>query len=116
MVLTATVLFCFLLVHITGRLTEDRINDNRREAALRVLREIIPEHYDNDIFADTLQVSGPDNPGGDKPVTVFRARAGTDSLGVVYYPVTVEGYRHKTDPGEMRAERIMVNGKTIELR
>ncbi len=30
--------------------------------------------------------------------------------------VAVEGYQHKTDPGEMRAERIIVDGKTVELR
>ena len=30
--------------------------------------------------------------------------------------VTVEGYQHKTDTAEMRAERITVDGKTTELR
>ncbi len=28
----------------------------------------------------------------------------------------VEGYPSRTDPGEMRAERITIDGKTIELR
>jgi hypothetical protein len=30
--------------------------------------------------------------------------------------VAVEGYPHKTDPEEMRAERISVDGQTFELR
>lgn len=30
--------------------------------------------------------------------------------------VSVEGYPHKTDPAEMRAERITVDGRTFELR
>ena len=30
--------------------------------------------------------------------------------------VTVEGYANRDKPGEMRAERIIVNGKVIELR
>lgn len=30
--------------------------------------------------------------------------------------VTVEGYANRDKPGELRAERILVNGKTIELR
>jgi hypothetical protein len=30
--------------------------------------------------------------------------------------VTVVGYPNRTDPEEMRAERITVNGKTVELR
>ncbi|SRR5690606_7306028 len=29
---------------------------------------------------------------------------------------TVEGYPHKSDPAEMRAERITIDGRTIELR
>jgi hypothetical protein len=30
--------------------------------------------------------------------------------------VTVEGYPHRTDPVEFRAERIQVNGRSFELR
>jgi hypothetical protein len=30
--------------------------------------------------------------------------------------VTVVGYPHKTDEGELRAERMIVAGKTVELR
>jgi hypothetical protein len=30
--------------------------------------------------------------------------------------VTVEGYPHKTEAEELRAERIMVEGKSVELR
>jgi hypothetical protein len=29
---------------------------------------------------------------------------------------TVVGYPNRTDPDEMRAERITINGKTVELR
>ncbi len=29
---------------------------------------------------------------------------------------TVVGYPHRSDPNEMRAERITINGKTVELR
>jgi electron transport complex protein RnfG len=98
-VLTATVLICLSLVHMTGLLTRSRIDENRRDAALRILREIIPGQYDNDIFADTLQVSAPDYLGNGKPVTVFRARTGSDTLGVVYYPVTAEGYKGPIELG-----------------
>jgi hypothetical protein len=31
-------------------------------------------------------------------------------------PATVEGYANRSKPEEMRAERIAVNGKTVELR
>ena len=29
---------------------------------------------------------------------------------------TVEGYPHRTEPEEMRAERLTIDGKTVELR
>ena len=31
-------------------------------------------------------------------------------------PATIVGYPNRTDPEEMRAERITINGKTVELR
>ncbi len=40
----------------------------------------------------------------------------TEAMLKVGSTVSVEGYQHKTDTSEMRAERISVSGKTIELR
>ena len=40
----------------------------------------------------------------------------TEEMLKVGSTVSVEGYQHMTDANEMRAERISVNGKTIELR
>jgi hypothetical protein len=40
----------------------------------------------------------------------------TEDMLKVGKTVSVEGYAHKTDPNEMRAERISIDGKTIELR
>src|SRR5262245_47577367 len=40
----------------------------------------------------------------------------TEDMLKVGTNVSVDGYPHKTDTTEMRAERITVNGKTIELR
>jgi hypothetical protein len=40
----------------------------------------------------------------------------TEAMLKVGKAVSVEGYAHKTDVNEMRAERISIDGKTIELR
>ncbi len=40
----------------------------------------------------------------------------TEDMLKIGSAVSVEGYQHMTDKTEMRAERISVNGKTIELR
>jgi hypothetical protein len=40
----------------------------------------------------------------------------TEAMLKVGKNVSVEGYAHKTDTNEMRAERITIDGKTVELR
>jgi hypothetical protein len=40
----------------------------------------------------------------------------TEDMLKVGKSVSVEGYAHKTDTSEMRAERIALDGKSIELR
>ena len=59
--------------------------------------------------------------GADKTWTVILAPVGrmenrglTEEMLKVGTNVSVEGYQHKTDTSEMRAERITVNGKTID--
>ena len=50
------------------------------------------------------------------PVSRMETRGLTEAMLKVGSTVSVEGYQHKTDTNEMRAERISVSGKTIELR
>jgi hypothetical protein len=46
----------------------------------------------------------------------MQARGAPEALVAVGKTVRAEGYASKVDPGEMRAERITIDGKTIELR
>src|SRR2546425_9239684 len=50
------------------------------------------------------------------PPTRMEHRGLSSSMLAVGTQATVVGYPHRTDPGEMRAERITIDGKTIELR
>lgn len=50
------------------------------------------------------------------PPSRMSNRGLTEEMLKVGSTVSVEGYQHKTDTNEMRAERISVNGKSIELR
>lgn len=50
------------------------------------------------------------------PVGRMETRGLTEDMLKVGTNVSVDGYQHKSDTAEMRAERITVNGKTIELR
>src|SRR5687768_16856082 len=50
------------------------------------------------------------------PVTRLETRGLTEAMLKVGTNVSVDGYQHMKDTTEMRAERITVSGKTIELR
>jgi hypothetical protein len=50
------------------------------------------------------------------PVSRMRARGATAEMVGVGKTVKVEGYASKVEPDEMRAERITVDGKTVEMR
>jgi len=50
------------------------------------------------------------------PPSRMERRGLTSADLAVGVKVTVVGYPNRTDPVEMRAERISVNGKTVELR
>lgn len=50
------------------------------------------------------------------PVTRMEARGMNEADLEPGTTVTVEGYQNTSDANELRAERIIVNGKTVELR
>ncbi|WP_374449995.1 DUF6152 family protein [Stella sp.] len=50
------------------------------------------------------------------PPSRMRARGLTPEMVAVGKTVTVVGYPHRTDGGELRAERVVAAGKTVELR
>ena len=50
------------------------------------------------------------------PISRMQARGAPAGLVAVGKTVKAEGYASKVDPGEMRAERITVDGKTVEMR
>jgi len=50
------------------------------------------------------------------PPSRMSNRGLTEAMLKVGKTVSVEGYAHKTDTNEMRAERISIDGKTVELR
>jgi hypothetical protein len=50
------------------------------------------------------------------PISRMQARGAPEALLAVGKSLKAEGYVSKVDPGEMRAERITVGGKTVEMR
>ena len=50
------------------------------------------------------------------PVSRMQSRGATAELVGIGKTVKAEGYASKAEPDEMRAERITVDGKTVEMR
>jgi hypothetical protein len=50
------------------------------------------------------------------PISRMQSRGAPAALLAVGKTLKAEGYASKADPGEMRAERITVDGKTVEMR
>ena len=50
------------------------------------------------------------------PTSRMESRGASAELVAVGKKVKAEGYASRVEPGEMRAERITVDGKTVEMR
>ncbi len=81
------------LVAFTYDRTVEQIAENERQALLDSLHAIIdPNEYDNDIFADTVELRGPQLLGTPDPVTVYRARKNGKPVAAVLSPIAPDGY------------------------
>ena len=88
-----------LILDYVNKLTREDISNNKREATLQVLRQIVPGPENNDIFNDLIEITEPGFFGTERKVTVFRSRDNGDALGVVYYPVIAEAYNGPVELG-----------------
>ena len=78
---------CAVLVITTNKLTSAGIESNRQRVALRLISEVMPLVYNNDLLNDRIEVTSAGFLGGDKPVTVFRAKLDQQPVGLVLMPV-----------------------------
>lgn len=73
--------------------TRERIDANERAALLDALAVLVdPARYDNDLLADTIEVTAPAALGTAEPVTVYRARSAGEPVAVVLTAVAPDGY------------------------
>jgi len=80
------------LVGFSYQGTAERIAQNEREALLKQLSIIVPQHrLDNDLLSDQITIQAPDDLGTDSTV-VFRARKQGKPVAAVFSPVIARGY------------------------
>jgi len=86
---------CALLLMTVDRCTRDRIASNRQQLALRVIKEVLPVKYDNDLFNDRMEIS--DKTYFTDKVMVYRARYHGVPTGVAFMPVIAKGYKGRIE-------------------
>jgi electron transport complex protein RnfG len=80
------------LVGLSHEGTAARIADNERQALLDQLHVLVPSQYiDNDLLADVIEVSAPQQLGT-ATTRVYRARRDGEPFAAVMSPVITQGY------------------------
>jgi len=80
------------LVGLSHEGTVERIAQNERDALLRQMAAVLPQHrYDNDLLKDLIELHAPDALG-DTPTKVYRARKNGEDVAAIFSPVTTPGY------------------------
>ncbi|SOZ18438.1 Conserved Hypothetical protein, putative exported protein [Cupriavidus taiwanensis] len=78
--------------------------------------KIVESHYENPHAHIRIDAGGKRWLAVLAPVSRMEARGATSDKVAVGREVTLVGYASKDKPDELRAERITVDGKTVELR
>lgn len=86
---------CALLLTTVDRCTREHIESNRQQLALKVIKEILPVKYDNDLFNDRIEISDKTNFMG--KVMVYRARYHGVPVGAAILPVIAKGYKARIE-------------------
>ncbi|PVY77102.1 hypothetical protein C7414_10842 [Cupriavidus alkaliphilus] len=83
---------------------------------LTLTGKIVESHYENPHAHIRIDAGGKRWLAVLAPVSRMEARGATSDKVAVGREVTLVGYASKEKPDELRAERITVDGKTVELR
>jgi len=96
-ILCITVIICVSLLSLVNSCTDGRIRNNEKEAALKLIHEVMPLDYTNDLFADFVEVSDDAYFDTRDKIYVFRARRNDEPAGLVFIPVMADGYSGKIE-------------------
>ncbi|MFT5396015.1 MAG: electron transport complex protein RnfG [Gammaproteobacteria bacterium] len=83
---------CVIAIFVVNQITKDKIETNKQKAALAIITEVLPLEYDNDLFADNINLDVPDKINNTGSITVYRARLNNQPVAVSLIPVITKGY------------------------
>ena len=82
---------CGVLLTQAHRCTRDGIEAQRQQLALRVIGEVLPMDYDNDLLHDRIEINDPAYFRG--RISAYRARYRGQAVGIALLPVSARGYK-----------------------
>lgn len=83
-------LVCSLIIFVTDVFSRDRIALNKQISAIRMIEAVMPLLHDNNLYEDRLEVT-------ELSTTVYRARQGEQKTGLVFMPLSTNGYNGKIE-------------------
>jgi len=86
---------CGFLLTQTNRCTRDRIEANRQHLALKIINDVLPLDYDNDLFNDVITINNESH--FSDTVSIYRARFHDAPVGIVFMPVIGKGYKGRIE-------------------
>ncbi len=111
----AIIACCTAVLFVTQQFSGNKIKKNRETASLAILKQLMPLPHSNNIFEDRKSIDALNS-------TVYRARSGTSSVGLVFMPLTAQGYSGPVQlamgvsyAGEITAVRVTAHSETPGL-
>jgi len=83
-------LVCSLIIFVTDMFTRERIALNKQMSAIRMIEAVMPLLHDNNLYEDRMEVA-------ELSTTVYRARQGERKTGLVFMPLSANGYNGKIE-------------------
>jgi electron transport complex protein RnfG len=113
---------CAVLLGLGDHLSHDRIKANRRATQLYLIDAVMPQPHDNDLLADSVQISDSSVFGTGSAITVYRARIDNRPAGLVFMPIPAHGYNGTIElavglayGGEVTGVRVLAHRETPGL-
>lgn len=83
---------CLFIIDKVNTSTLEQIEFNRMETELKLVREVMPLDYDNELLTDTKVINDTAFFKTNTPVIIYRARRDEETVGLVFMPVMASGY------------------------
>lgn len=96
-IVSAAVVLCVILAFVAAA-TRDRIDRNEQAWIQQRLDALVPPAtHDNDVLTDRIDITSPDILGLAEPVTIYRARMGSQPVAALLHTVAPDGYQGRIE-------------------